>query len=81
MSNLEKLKERKKQIEATIKKIENVENTKKRKADARKKIIVGGTVLALAETDSKVRKWLDEMLDKAVKNLKDRAFLGLPSEQ
>lgn len=83
MADVEKLKEKKRQLDARIKKIESLEKTKKRKEDTRRKIIIGGALLALAARDPKSRKNIYQCLDDLVTNPKDRALIGLdvPQEQ
>lgn len=81
MADIEKLKEKKRQLEARIRKIEAVENQKKRKADTRKKIIIGSLVLAEAETDPKLKKWLDGVIDRKLINDRDRELFGLPLQK
>lgn len=77
MSDIEKLKAKKLQLEERIKRIENLEKTKKRKEDTRRKIIIGGAVMAEAEESSEAKKWLDKILKKRVIKPTDRALLEL----
>lgn len=60
------LAEKQKQIKAKIAKLQAVDKKKERAADARKKIIVGGFVLALAEKDPEAKK----LIEKCVSSLK-----------
>lgn len=77
MTDIEKLKEKKRQLEARIRKIEAVETQKKRKEDTRRKIIIGGLVLAEAEADPKLKKWLDNAIERRVINDRDRELFSL----
>lgn len=81
MADVEKLKEKKRQLEAKIRKIEAVETQKKRKDDTRRKIIIGSLVLAEAESDPKLRKWLDGVIDRKLINDRDRELFGLPLQK
>lgn len=81
MADVEKLKEQKRQLEAKIKKIESLEKTKKRKEDTRRKIIVGGALLAQAEKDPAFKQNLYRHLEKLVINPKDRELVGLSDPQ
>lgn len=77
MADVEKLKEQKRQLEARIKKIESLERSKKRKEDTRRKIIIGGAMLAYAAGSPSSKEKLYKILDKLVINLKDRELVGL----
>lgn len=67
-SELEKLQERKKKLEARIRKIQNAENAKIRKEETRKKIIAGGWFLKFAETDAQAK----ELFAKFIANLSQK---------
>lgn len=79
MADVEKLKEQKRQLEARIKKIESLEKSKKRKEDTRRKIIIGGAMLAYAAADDSCKEKLYKILGKFITNPKDRALVDLPA--
>lgn len=79
MADVEKLKEKKRQLETRIKKIESLEKSKKRKEDTRRKIIIGGAMLAYAAGDPSAKERLYKILGKFITNPKDRVLIGLPS--
>lgn len=79
MSDIEKLKAKKRQLEERIKRVEALEKTKKRKEDTRRKIIIGGAVMAEATENAKARKYLFEILEKRVIKPTDRVLLELPA--
>lgn len=53
-------------------------NVDQRKIDTRRKIILGGAVIAAARRDSDFRARLRDVLDATVTVPRDRALLGLP---
>jgi septal ring factor EnvC (AmiA/AmiB activator) len=69
---LEALKQRKARLAAQIQKLEASETAKRRKLDARRKIIVGGAVLAHAERSSEFGSALKALLRSAVTRDIDR---------
>lgn len=77
---LEKLEERKKQIEAKIKEIKSKENAKKKKDETRKKILVGAMVLAQVERGEWPESRLKEAMDKFLDRERDRILFGLPEK-
>lgn len=77
MADVEKLKEQKRQLEARIKKIESLEKSKKRKEDTRRKIIIGGAMLAYAAGDPSRKEKLYKILGQFITNPKDRDVVGL----
>lgn len=83
MADVEKLKEKRRQLDARIQKIESLEKTKQRKEDTRRKIIVGGALLAFAAREPKFKENLYRHLEKLITNPKDRILIGLsmPQEQ
>lgn len=50
-----------------------------RKRDTRRKILIGGVVVALARRDPSFAKGLREMLDRELAAPRDRSLVGLPS--
>lgn len=83
MADVEKIKKQIKQLEARVKQVEALEKTKKRKEDTRRKIILGGALLAAAARDPKWEENFYARIDDLVTNRKDRALIGLdmPQEQ
>ena len=76
---IEKLQEKKDQIEAQIRELKSKEKAKLRKLETRKKIIVGGAFLAVAAKQDKFSsKDVWDYLDSTVKRKNERALLGLP---
>lgn len=56
ISQLEKLTKKKKQIEAQIAKLKTQEKKKERKEDTRRKIILGGFLMAQIEKDEEAKR-------------------------
>ena len=76
-STLEKLKEKKSQLEAKIQMIKNREKSTERKLSTRKKILVGAYYLDKAKKDEKMGELvtaMDKFLNKEVDILKDQNF-------
>lgn len=79
---LEELKERKKKLEAQIRKAEATERTKKRKTETRRKIILGGALLAV-EDEKGINATLDDVylyIGKTLTRQADRV-LFFPEEE
>lgn len=72
---LEALKQRKAAIEKQLETVEKRKSETDRKLETRRKIIVGGAVIAHAEIDSDFRRAMQAALQKAVA-AKDRALVG-----
>jgi hypothetical protein len=76
---LEKLEQRKAKLAAEIQKVKAREATASRKADTRKKIIVGAVVLGMMERGDGIPKnALFAALDKSVIRPLDRLLFNLP---
>lgn len=73
----EKLLEKKSQIEAQLEQLDAREKQKRRKEDARRKIIAGGLALKHAEMDTEFGKALFALIDRYVDRSQDRALFGL----
>lgn len=75
------LEERKKQLEAKLASLNARERAGERKRETRRKIIVGGAVLAQAQHDPAFAALLREVLDKTVQRPTERAAIAdlLPS--
>ena len=53
----------------------------RRRDDARRKIIVGSTLLSLIRDDDKAATWLADKLDRHCTRSNDRMFLALPVQR
>lgn len=73
---LKQLKARQQRIEARRK---SVEANRQRKADTRRKILIGAVVLAKIERNEFRQEQLDRMLNEALTRPDDRALFGLTS--
>lgn len=71
-----KLLKQKKQIEERLKAIDARESEKTRKADTRRKILVGSLCLTHAESKPEFKKWLVEALGKTLTKPADRALFS-----
>ena len=76
-SELERLQERKAALDRRIKELRTQESRKKRKEDARRKILIGGAILSAVEKGVISEEHLTRLLDDHITNEKDRRFLGL----
>ena len=76
-SNLEKLKEQQKQLDARIQKLTAAESTRERKHDTRRKILVGSYYLDEVEKN-KSHNDLKQKLDSFLTRNSDRALFDLP---
>lgn len=81
--DLEKLLEKQKQLAAQIQAIKAREKEADRKLDTRRKILIGGAVLAMVKRGG--GDWnqdkLKSMLDREIHAEKDRALFGLPAKE
>ena len=75
---LDKLREKKAQIDAKLKKLEAREKERARKADTRRKVIAGALALEHAEIDPEFGEKLRSLLARFVNRPQDRALFGLP---
>lgn len=66
-----KLEEKKKQLQARITRLKNAQESKSRKEETRKKIIVGGWFLSLLDKDDRVKELYSLFLEKGLME-KDR---------
>lgn len=78
-ARLQKLIDKRNQIDARIQKAQAIERTKKRKDDTRRKIIVGALAIENMEINpaSSFAKELQQLLHKHVTRPKDRELVGL----
>lgn len=65
---IKQLKDKEKQIKARIAKLQAVDKVKARKADARKKILLGGFVLSLIEKDQAAKQLYDKFIVSVERN-------------
>lgn len=77
MSTLDKLREKKAQLEARIQAETAKDKVKQRKLDTRKKIVIGGTVLSMLKNGEMTEERLLKMLDKHCKSIADRTLFDL----
>lgn len=78
---LDKLLEKQKQLAAQIQAIKAREKEADRKLDTRRKILIGGAVLAMVKRGDWPQDKLNSMLDREVHAAKDRALFGLPAKE
>lgn len=76
LTALEKLKQRKAQLEARIQTIEARNKSKERKIDTRKKILIGSYYLNQATKENKLDE-LVKIMDKFLERDNDRQLFGL----
>jgi len=74
---LEQLKARRQRIDARL---QYLVSKQARRADTRRKILVGAIILAKVERGDMDEKALRAMLDKALTRADDRALFGLPQK-
>lgn len=79
--DLEKLLEKQKQLAAQIQAIKAREKEADRKLDTRRKILIGGAVLAMVKRGDWNQDKLKSMLDREIHAEKDRALFGLPAKE
>jgi hypothetical protein len=79
--DLEKLLEKQKQLAAQIQAIKAREKEADRKLDTRRKILIGGAVLAMVKRGDWNQEKLKSMLDREIHAEKDRALFGLPAKE
>lgn len=70
-----RLEEKKKQLQARITRLKNAQESKSRKTETRKKIIVGGWFLSLLDKDDRVKELYRLFLEKGVTE-KDRKLFN-----
>ena len=76
ISTIEKLKLKKEQLNARIKKVESREKYKARKLDARRNMLVGAYFLEKAEQDGTMDEMI-QLMDQYLKRQSDRALFDL----
>jgi len=78
-TKLERLKEKREAIEARIKQEQNKLKASERRADTRRKVLVGAAVLEWAKHDTDFAKRLNGELKSFLARDADRELFGLPS--
>ncbi len=79
LSKLERLEKRKKEIQAQISREHNKEKSKVRKADTRRKIIMGALALSHMANDAQFRATCERLQHEGIKGDTDRALFNIPS--
>jgi hypothetical protein len=80
-TEIDKLDEKIKQLQARKKQVKAKETAKQRKEDTRKKILVGGTIMAAVKSGDMQWHTVKELLDKNLTRDNDRALFDLPEKQ
>lgn len=75
---LDELLEKEAQIKAQIQLIKQRENEEDRKKDARRKILIGGAVIAKVKRGEWPQQQLNDLLDSELKADRDRDLFDLP---
>lgn len=76
--NLEKLKERQRQIQEQIKLAEARESERQRKEETRRKILIGASILEEVDEGKFPKEKLQKILDSRLKRPGDRQLFDLP---
>lgn len=79
--DLEKLLEKQKQLAAQIQAIKAREKEADRKLDTRRKILIGGVIMAMVKRGDYPQDKLMAMLDREVHAAKDRVLFDLPAKE
>lgn len=79
-AELQRLLEKEKQIKARIQQLKSQEKSRERKKDTRRKILIGGAILASIKNGKLTEQWLMELLDKALAKKQDRDLFNLDDE-
>jgi len=77
LTKMERLKKRQAQINAQIHNEQNKEKAKMRKADTRRKIIMGALALSHMEKDAEFKATCERLQREGIKSDLDRALFGL----
>lgn len=72
------LERRREQLEVRIQRERAKRRQAQRKADTRRKVIIGGALLAAVKNGLATQAELDRLLDRLVTSERDRVTLGLP---
>lgn len=74
------LEKRKSQIDAQLSDLKAREKTQARKDETRRKIIIGGLVMAQMEKDADFKATMNALIERGVTRAVDRRVLGLPKK-
>ncbi len=77
LTKIERLKQRQKSINTQLRKEENKEKAKERKADTRRKIIMGALALSHMEKDAEFRATCERLQREGITRNTDRELFGL----
>jgi hypothetical protein len=77
-SKLDKLNQKREQLNAQIQAIKAKEAIQKRKDDTRRKVLIGGVVMKMINNGEMPQKRIDEILDKHLERSNDRSLFDLP---
>jgi len=77
-SKLDKLNEKRAQLNAQIQAIKQKENQQKRKEDTKRKILIGGVVIKMLNSGEMPKDRLQQILDTHLVKDSDRALFDLP---
>ena len=77
LTKLERLKQRQKSINAQLRKEENKEKANERKADTRRKIIMGALALSHMEKDAAFKATCERLQREGISKNADRELFGL----
>ena len=76
-SKLDQLTKRREELNAQIQALKAKENQKKRKDDAKRKILIGGVVMKMLKTGEMPQERLNQLLDKHLEKKVDRELFEL----
>jgi len=78
ITKLDKLTQKREQINAQIQALKSKESAQRRKEDTKRKILIGGVVLKMLKTGEMPQERLTQILDKHLDKDADRALFDLP---
>lgn len=79
-NKIDTLTEKRNQLNVQIQALQAEEQSKKRKDDTRRKILIGGVVLKMLKTNEMPKQQLNQILDKHLDRERDRKLFGLPTK-
>lgn len=77
-SRLQRAMQEKASLESKIRRLKSMQSTEARRADARKKIVVGAAILSATKADPDFKRAIARILHERVTAARDRELLGLP---
>lgn len=77
-SRLQKAMQERAALESKIRRLKSMQSTEARRADARRKIVVGAAILSMTKADPDFKKLIARILHERVTAARDRELLGLP---